>query len=469
MHRTFSYTQLIVIHLLLGLVLYAIEPLRRVYFFALLGYWIFSIIVAIPSKKTYTVLLACSYMIGAEVLLRTTGATVFYEISKYTVILFILMGVFYNGVKGSAWPYFLYLIILVPSVLVASGKLGLELNFRSSIAFVLSGPVCLGMAALYFYDRPIKSSELYDALAYLSFPIVSLVVYLFLYTPSIKEVLTGTSSNTALSGGFGPNQTATILGLGMFCLTVRFFLKSPTIFLKLLNGALLKLIAFKGIITFNRNDIFTAILMIGAFFVVLYGRSSFKVQQRLIGTFVLFVLLGVATWVSSANQTEGLIEKRYANEDAAGREKEDITTGRVDLFLGELEGFLDNPFFGVGANGMKQERLEATGRIIASHNELSRLLSEHGIFGVLALVILIFKPLSYRTERHNNVLFYSFLIFWFATINHSAMRLAAPGFVYALALLRITYDNKRPVHRQLPQQPQGQPVGHVATGAAAGS
>lgn len=170
MFKTFSYTQLIVFHLLLGLLMYSVEPLRRAYFYLLVGYWIFSIIVAVPSKKTYTVLMACSYMIGAEVLLRTTGATLFYEISKYTVILFILMGIFYNGVKGGAWPYFVYLILLVPSILVASGKLGLELNFRSSVAFVLSGPVCLGISALYFYDRPIKAKELYDALAYISFP-----------------------------------------------------------------------------------------------------------------------------------------------------------------------------------------------------------------------------------------------------------------------------------------------------------
>lgn len=469
MQPNFSYTQLIVMHLILGLVMYGVEPFRRIYFFMLVAYWVYSIVAAVPSKKTYKVLIACCYMIGAEVLLRMTGATLFYEISKYSVILFILIGMFYNGVKGSAWPYFVYLIILVPSVLVASGKLGLALNFRSSIAFVLSGPVCLGMSALYFYDRPVKAKELYDALAYISFPIVSLMVYLFLYTPSIKEVLTGTSSNTALSGGFGPNQTATILGLGIFCFTVRFFLKSPTLFLKLLNAALLGLIAFRGIVTFSRGGIFTAIFMVVAFLVVLYWRSSFKMQQRLIGTSMFFVILGVATWLSSANQTEGLIEKRYANEDAAGREKADISTGRVELFLGELEGFLDNPFLGVGANGMKQERLDTTGQIVASHNELSRLLSEHGIFGVLALLILIFKPLSYRTDQKNNVLFYSFLIFWLATINHSAMRLAAPGFVYALALLRINYDKKRPVYRQLPPTPQGQSVGNVATGTEAGN
>jgi hypothetical protein len=469
MQRTFSYTQLIVIHLLLGLVLYAVEPFRRVYFFILVGYWMFSIIVAIPSKKTYTVLLACSYMIGAEVLLRTTGATIFYEISKYSVILFILMGIFYNGVKGSAWPYFLYLILLVPSILVASGKLGLELDFRSSIAFVLSGPVCLGMSALYFYGRKIKHQELLNALAYISFPIVSLMVYLFLYTPNIKDVITGTGSNRALSGGFGPNQTATILGLGIFCFTVRFFLKSPSLFLKILNGTLVALVAFRGILTFSRGGILTAILMVVAFLFLLYGRSSFRLQQQLIVTSMLFVLLGVATWVSSANQTDGMIEKRYSNQDSAGREKDDISTGRVDIFIGELEGFFDNPFVGVGANGMKQERLDELGKIIASHNEVSRLLSEHGVFGILALLILIFTPLSYRSIDKSSIYIYAFLIFWFATINHSAMRLAAPGFVYALALLRITYDNKRPIHRQLPQQPQGQPVGHVATGAAAGS
>lgn len=453
MHRSSSYTRLIIIHLILGLVMYFVVPFRRVYFFVLLGYWIFSIIVAIPSKKTYTVLLACCYMVGAEVLLRTTGATVLYEISKYTVILFILMGIFYNGVKGSAWPYFVYLILLVPSILVASGKLGLELNFRSSIAFVLSGPVCLGMSALYFYGRKIKHQELIDAIAYISFPVVSLMVYLFLYTPNIQDVLRGTGSNRALSGGFGPNQTASILGIGIFCFTVRFFLKSPTLFLKILNGILLALVAYRGILTFSRGGIFTAILMIAAFLIVIYGRSNYRLQQRLIFTSVLFLFLGLATWISSAKQTDGLIEKRYANENAAGEEKGDISTGRVDIFLGELEGFFNNPFLGVGANGMKQERLDELGMIIASHNEISRLLSEHGIFGVLILIILIFVPLSYKSHDKSNIYFYAFFVFWFATINHSAMRIAAPGFIYALALLNITYDKKPPIRRQLPQPP----------------
>ena len=44
-----------------------------------------------------------------------------------------------------------------------------------------------------------------------------MTTYLFLYTPSIKSVLSGTGSNFATSGGFGPNQVSTILGLRDVC------------------------------------------------------------------------------------------------------------------------------------------------------------------------------------------------------------------------------------------------------------
>ena len=34
----------------------------------------------------------------------------------------------------------------------------------------------------------------------------------------------------------------------------------------------------------------------------------------------------------------------------------------------------------------------------------------------------------------------SFYLFWFLTINHSAMRIALPGFIYGLSLIRIVPD-----------------------------
>jgi len=51
--------------------------------------------------------------------------------------------------------------------------------------------------------------------------------------------------------------------------------------------------------------------------------------------------------------------------------------------------------------------------------------------------ILFFTPLIYRIKNRKNFYFLSYLAFWFLTINHSSMRLAAPAFIYALSLLDV--------------------------------
>ena len=114
----------------------------------------------------------------------------------------------------------------------------------------------------------------------------------------------------------------------------------------------------------------------------------------------------------------------------------------------EVEGFLSSPFLGIGASRIKNSRVEELGQEINSHNEIGRTLSEHGFFGIIIILILILKPLVYRTTHRNNIFFYSFLGFWFATINHSGMRIAAPALLYAFSLLNITIE-KPPIHRKL--------------------
>ena len=160
------------------------------------------------------------------------------------------------------------------------------------------------------------------------------------------------------------------------------------------------------------------------------------------------------TWLISSSQTEGYIDLRYANKDHLGRDKGDVTTGRGELFFEELEGFISNPFLGIGSSRAKDQRIEIDGQGVTSHSEVSRVLAEHGIFGVLILIILIFKPLAYRSNNNKNYFFYAFLCFWFATINHSSMRIAAPAFIYALSLLNIV-NEKRPIYRKSVETGQG--------------
>jgi len=393
------------------------------------------------------VLLGCAYITGAEVLFRMTKGGLAYEASKYLIILFMAMGMFYKGLSGKGYPYFICLILMLPAVLVASVTLSLNAHFRTNIAFVLSGPVSLCVAALFCYDRKITGKQIMDILIYLMLPIVSTTVYLFLYNPSIKDALSGTASNSATSGGFGPNQVATILGLGMFIMVVRLFLRSPSFVYKMLNLGILGAMSFRAIVTFSRGGIFAAIIVVAAFLWSLFFRASYRQKNQIISSFVLLVLGASITWVISSTQTMGLIDKRYANEDSLGREKGDISTGRLDLFMEEIDGFLQSPFLGIGASRTKNIRVETTGQHLPSHNEIGRLLAEHGLFGIVILTILIFTPLSYYSKNRKNVFFYAFLCFWFATINHTGMRIGAPSFIYALTLLNITND-KRPIHRQ---------------------
>ncbi|WP_412560350.1 O-antigen ligase family protein [Winogradskyella sp. MIT101101] len=419
----------------------------QLFFFGVISFFLFKIIIAAPKEKSKAVLQGCAYLTGAEVIFRMTDAGLFYESSKYFIIFYIIFGMFYNGVSNKGYPYFIFLICLVPSIIVASTNIGIDASLRKNVAFVLSGPVCLGISALYCYDKKITMKQILDILFYMALPIVTLTTYLFLYTPSIKDIITDTESNFAASGGFGPNQVSTVLGLGMFVFCVNYFLNSKSNLLKIVNIILFSLIAFRGIITFSRGGVITAILMIFAFLVIVYSKSKRRQKNLIITSFISFIVISSVIWVVSSNQTNGLIEKRYTNQDKIGREKNDVSAGRIDLFVNELQGFIDKPFLGVGASGMKERRLITLGRVIATHNELSRLLSEHGILGIFMLLILIFKPLDMRSTNRYNYFFYAFLIFWFATINHSAMRIAAPGFIYALALLNIRYE-KRPIHRK---------------------
>nr|WP_262916442.1 O-antigen ligase family protein [Aestuariivivens sediminis] len=402
-----------------------------------MGYFMVRIILVSGAYKAYYVFLGCAYFSGAEVLFRMTDGGIAYEASKYLVILFMLMGMFFKGIHGRGYPYFIYLILLVPSILVASTTLSFFANFRTNIAFVLSGPVCLGIAALFCYDRKVTNRQLLNVIMYLALPCIAMTTYLFLYNPSIKDTLSGTASNAATSGGFGPNQVSTALGLGMFAIAVRLFMKSPTLFLRIVNVMLLGAMTFRAIVTFSRGGVFAAVIVIGAFLGTLFYRSSHKVKRQIVLSFTLLCLTVMVTWGISSQQTRGLIDKRYANENAQGIKKEDITTGRLALFKEEIEGFLSRPFLGIGASRVKDIRVVRDGKQLPSHNEIGRLLSEHGILGIIIIMILVIKPIGYRTSNKRNFYFYAFLCFWFATINHSGMRIAAPALLYALALLNV--------------------------------
>ena len=113
--------------------------------------------------------------------------------------------------------------LLIPGVLVAGFSITEQTTIRTAIAFNLSGPVCLGVVSIFCYKRKIAYQDFHKIFLSIALPLIAATTYLFLFTPNLRETITGTGSNFAASGGFGPNQVSTVLGLGMFVFSIRFF------------------------------------------------------------------------------------------------------------------------------------------------------------------------------------------------------------------------------------------------------
>ena len=439
-----EYVKLLLLHFGIAALVYLNEGLSFFYFLGTFGYFLFLTIQ--NRNRNNEALMAAAYMAGVEVFWRMTGALVFYETGKYSVILFLLIGLFFKGASSKTVSFWFYLLILFPGILVASFALDYDTEFRKAIAFNLSGPVCLGVSAIYCYYKKITRLQFEKVIVMLLLPLLANMFYLYLYTPRLDESLITLSGNYAATAGYGPNQISTVMGMGAFLLISRLFvIKSRTI--NLVDLILLGLMSYRAIVTFSRGGVLTGIVCALAFVLVLFHGLKEK-ERRVIRFKLLFVGIAVfITWIVTKIETGGLIINRYTNRDAAGRLKDDITTGRMELVESSLEGFYHNPVVGIGVGKGYDFRREELGINIASHNELSRLLSEHGMLGVLAILILIFVPVLFWMKFKNNYYFLGFIAFWFLTINHSAMRIALPAFVYGLALLYIVDEKKNTLHR----------------------
>ncbi|ELY2018679.1 O-antigen ligase family protein, partial [Flavobacterium psychrophilum] len=333
--KNLSYTTIILLHIGLGILIYMASKLSIPYGLAILSVGLLTILKTQNTKNQ--VLYFCAYIVGSEVILRMTGGSLSYEIGKYSVILFMLMGIYFSGFSRNSFLYWIFLILLLPGVLLATVTLKLDTDIQKSIAFNISGPVCLGISALYCYQRKITLKELDNILFCMLCPIITTVTYMFLYTPSVKKIITSTQSNFETSGGFGPNQVSTIVGLGVFIMFSRLVFHSKKKQIIVLNTTLLLIMAFRGIITFSRGGMLSSAVMIALLLLILFFVTQRAAKIRLLWMVVFSFVAFLIIWSYSSSQTNGLIAKRYANEDASGRVKSTLLSGREEIIGSEFD------------------------------------------------------------------------------------------------------------------------------------
>jgi len=430
-----KYLFLILLHIVIGALLFKNGFTPKIYGYSIIFGGIFYVINS--QNRNNEVLYATAYMVGSEILLRMTNGNPVYEFSKYGVMIFILVGIYYSGISKNAIAYWVFLLLLIPGVIITCLELNYAVSLRKEVSFNVSGPVCLGVCSIYTYNRRVTLNQINNILLCVGLPIISCVVYLTLFTPNIRDTITGTDSNALTSGGFGPNQVSTMLGLGMFIFVSRLIYLSKTKFLLFLNLFIILNITFRGIITFSRGGMVTGVTMILVLIGVSYLLLNSARRLQMLFMLAVVVVVFIAAWAYSSDQTNGLIDKRYSNQDAAGRVKEDQLSGRAELASDEYQTFLKHPILGVGVGRNMEQRMARTGELVVSHNEITRMIAEHGSLGILSLLILFLTPLILYIDNKYNIYIICFLTFWLLTINHAAMRLAAPAFMYSLSLLKV--------------------------------
>lgn len=366
------------------------------------------------------------YITGAEVLWRMSGAHVFWEFGKYTLVLLFLLGaVRYRATLKLDWLALTYFLCLTPAALALLVNGGVnDARLVSHLSFVMSGPLALTLGVMLLQGIRVDSRQLRWAAIALSCPLAAIASITVVATYATPGVEFGLGSNFATSGGYGPNQVAAILALGAtVCLLVLIVTRLTTVY-RLVIGALVVLFAGQSAMTFSRGGLYSMAAALTAA-VVLGLPNRFVRRRSFLGIAALAVIV-VTAGVRLDTFTGGKLQERLENTS---------TTGRVDLMREDLAMWLDHPVMGVGP-GRSREYREHSGA--TSHTEYTRMLAEHGILGLVSVAALL--ALGVRRLRHlsgvsDRVVAGGLMAWSIATMMHASMRIAAPAFVFALSMV----------------------------------
>lgn len=424
-HNPESQTNLFILaHFLLGVALLGSPNLSTLHAYTTLALGIFWALTKPPMYAAY----AASYMVGAEVLWRMTGASFFWEGGKYAVILVLGLLLLRTKTKHIPVAPLCYFLLLLPSAILTFDAAGLS-GARSAISFNLSGPLALFVSSWFFSNIRLTRSQFLQILIILVAPIGTAASYALLRTLSTEQIQWVDDSMSATSGGFGPNQVSTIMGLGIVAIWLLLLLGKNKgmgrVFL-ILSGTIMLI---QGLLTFSRGGIYAAVLII-SFITLHFVRSK---QQRIRLLLVLFITIPLIIFVALPaldEFTEGFLATRYTDTNL---------TNRDVILQEELRLFQDNLLAGVGPGMGNAARGDA------AHTELTRMLAEHGFFGVASLLLLIFMfAQRYFSSKTNVVrgLNGSLMLWSLIVMTNAAMRLAAVSFTFGLPFAQIDLDDE---------------------------
>ena len=389
----------------------------------------------------------CLYLMGMEMVYRMVGAPFSWELGKYVSILILLVGILFGRRKYISYTFVFLLILLIPAIVLTEHPE--PDRVRKMIMFGISGPLSLVFSGLYFYHRPILEETFVTKLKFSFLPAITICVALSVVANIADLEFTSLQSNSRAAGGFGANQVSTILGWFILLALLLKFNKNKLTPFEWLDWVIIFYLVLRGFLTFSRGGIMGSIMALMCSMAILYVTDH--AYRKLIKKLIPYILLGVCFLVGvfyvANNITGGMLLFRYkgysTSEMKAGTKQEDSTmlTGRDDIMGADMIAFKENPLWGTGVGMAEEYRIIHYGAAAAAHTEYTRLLSEHGFFGILFMLIgMIILPIVHFFREKGLIARYFFIAFLFIsmfTMFHAAMRLAMPGILFGIAFVHI--------------------------------
>lgn len=367
------------------------------------------------------------YVVASEPLWRVGKAMVFHESGKYMMALLAILTLLKFGLPRRADRSALaYFALLLPSILMLP-----EFD-RRMISFNLSGPFALAMGTLTLSAARLSPRTLRMLFLTTLGPILGFASMATFSTVTTEEI--NFYSSKVAAGGLGNNQASSILGLGVLIAFLYVCIaRRPRTLRWIVAGAGLWC-ALQAGLTFSRGGVATAAGAIAA-------ASFFMLQDRRSRAF-LVIRLGLIALVATFwaipllnSVTSGSFERRFSSSHLTGRDK---------IIQADIIAFKENPIFGVGPGGSKDYHALTFSRA-STHTEYSRLLAEHGLFGLAALLLLgwmTFKRLNRRAPPAAKAIAAGVTVWTLLFMFHAAMRMAAASFTFALGAAYLMTEDR---------------------------
>lgn len=418
-------------HVVLAVLMRAAPQLATAHAVACL---LIGLVVAGTTRRMGNVAAVAGYIVGCEVLWRMSKATVFWEFGKYALASVMLVALVRIGARRNRVLAIACFALLIPSVALTFVTLDLDAA-RQEVSFNLAGPFALTISVLFFSNIRLTASQLLTTFLALVAPVIGIGALTFLSTAAQDQIEFVNAANNVTSGGYGPNQVSAMLGLAMMFLFLLLLVErklpwSQRVPLFVLAAAL----ATQAALTFARGGIVLAFAgTAAAMFVLLRGNRRGRATVVVVA--IISILLGKYVIEPRLDElTGGELSQRYSNTKSSGR----------DLFIiSELALFEEHPILGVGPGIGMRERQDRGLFYGASHTEYTRVLAEHGIFGVGSLVCffaLCARAVRKARDTRAKALAAAMVIWVVLFLLVYGTRLAAPAFVFGLAFARRPDD-----------------------------